>query len=307
MPRTLNTELAADAHSTVPPRLAERIFAIAFFPIVLIGALVSCGYLMSTGYPPIAALLICETPVIGLMILFARVFPNRDAWNRAHGDVLTDIGHFLTIVVSFGLYVPFLLAGSIWMSQTIGSDIWPSSWPLALQVVLALVLGEAVMYWVHRLQHQVPLLWRFHATHHSSQRLYWLNTYRFHVVDIVMNVAPGYGLLIVLGINDEAFALFGLATVIVGFSQHSNLVFNGRFLNWFFSSADLHRWHHSDVAEESNHNYGQTVIVWDVLFGTRFLPESDDALRIGMASPEHFPTNYLAQVLAPFRWKQLER
>ncbi len=307
MPRVLNAEVATDAQLARTPRTTARIFAAAFFPIALIGALLSCAYLMSVGYTPLAALLISEMPVIALIILFERVFPNRAVWNESQGDVLTDAGHTFTILILGGLSVPLIFVGGMWLSNAIGSDVWPSNWPLAAQFVLALVLAEAVLYWVHRLQHQVPLLWRFHSLHHSPCRLYWLNTYRFHIVDILMNAVPGYGLLIALGIGDEAFAMFGLATAIVGFFQHGNLEFNGRLTNWFFSTPDLHRWHHSNVAAESNHNYGQTVIVWDVLFGTRFLPESADALQIGMASPRNFPTKYLAQVLVPFRWKQLER
>ena len=29
-------------------------------------------------------------------------------------------------------------------------------------------------YWVHRAFHRVPLLWRFHAIHHSAEMMDWL-------------------------------------------------------------------------------------------------------------------------------------
>ena len=34
------------------------------------------------------------------------------------------------------------------------------------------------------MMHEVPWLWRFHATHHSAPRLYWLNAGRFHPLDL---------------------------------------------------------------------------------------------------------------------------
>ena len=76
----------------------------------------------------------------------------------------------------------------------------------------------------------------------------------------------------VLGCGVETLALFTLVTAVHGIFQHANLQLRLGSLNHFFSMAELHRWHHSKSMEEANHNYGQTVIVWDTLFGTRFLP-----------------------------------
>jgi sterol desaturase/sphingolipid hydroxylase (fatty acid hydroxylase superfamily) len=57
-----------------------------------------------------------------------------------------------------------------------------------------------------------------------------------------------------------------------GIFQHANVQLRLGPLNWFFSMAELHRWHHSRTVEEANHNYGQTISVWDWVFGTRYLP-----------------------------------
>ena len=60
MPRVLNAEVATDAQLALRPRTTARIFAAAFFPVALIGALLSCAYLMSVGYTPLAALIISD-------------------------------------------------------------------------------------------------------------------------------------------------------------------------------------------------------------------------------------------------------
>jgi sterol desaturase/sphingolipid hydroxylase (fatty acid hydroxylase superfamily) len=71
--------------------------------------------------------------------------------------------------------------------------------------------------------------------------------------------------------------------------------------------AELHRWHHSRLERESNTNYGQTLILFDVLFGTRFLPKDrvppDD---IGIANLDAFPMTWWAQMVSPLRWGRIK-
>src|SRR6185436_12969888 len=37
--------------------------------------------------------------------------------------------------------------------------------------LVAFVVTDLLAYWYHRLRHQVPLLWRLHQMHHSSERV----------------------------------------------------------------------------------------------------------------------------------------
>ena len=88
--------------------------------------------------------------------------------------------------------------------------------------------------------------------------------------------------------------------------QHSNLKLRLGPLNWIFSMAELHRWHHSPVVEEANHNYGGNLIIWDVVFGTRWLPpDRESPAKIGMDSLPHFPMGFVDQMVSPLRWKKV--
>ena len=62
----------------------------------------------------------------------------------------------------------------------------------------------------------------------------------------------------------------------------------------------MHRWHHSRDRTESEANYGNALIVWDVVFGTRRLPDRAPPLDVGLAG-KPYPSAYGAQILAPFR------
>jgi sterol desaturase/sphingolipid hydroxylase (fatty acid hydroxylase superfamily) len=58
--------------------------------------------------------------------------------------------------------------------------------------------------------------------------------------------------------------------------------------------------------EEANNNYGANVIVWDIVFGTRFLPnDREPPTDIGLADMPHFPQGFWAQLASPFRWKTI--
>ncbi len=93
--------------------------------------------------------------------------------------------------------------------------------------------------------HEIPWLWRFHAPHHSANRLYWFNALRFHPLDILL-VGPVKLLpLVALGADGDVLALVLIFSAVHGVYQHANLPCRLGPLNWIFSMAELHRWHHS--------------------------------------------------------------
>ena len=154
--------------------------------------------------------------------------------------------------------------------------------------------------------HEVPWLWRFHAPHHSSTRLYWLNAVRFHPVDVLL-IGPSKLIpLVLLGAGGDVMALVLIFAAVHGSCQHANIPCRIGPLNWIFSMAELHRWHHSPVLAEANHNYGGNLIFWDIVFGTRWMPKDrEPPVGIGIESLPDFPKRYSELMLAPFRWKRV--
>ena len=242
-----------------------------------------------------------------------RLRPFRPEWNRSHGDVGTDVAHVLVsgggaaqlarpVAAALGVAI----AGAL--SRHLGLDVWPRAWPLLAQLALALVIAELPQYWLHRWQHEHDWLWRFHSVHHSAPRLYWLNAARFHPVDLGLLYLVGYVPLIALGCPEETIMLFALFDAVFGMLQHGNIDVRLGWLNRVFSMAEPHRWHHSRVLDEANTNYGSNLIVWDLVFGTFFLPgDRQPPAAIGIADMPAFPQTWAAQMAAPFRWRAMPR
>jgi sterol desaturase/sphingolipid hydroxylase (fatty acid hydroxylase superfamily) len=290
----------------------ETVFAWTIFPLVFGGMIAGTIVQMHHGVAPetatVGPLLFTYVALLGL----ERVLPYHRSWRRSHGDVGVDLGHVVVSgLVTPALLRPFVVAASVavatLLAARLGTSLWPDRLDLVSQLVLALVVGELFMYWVHRLAHEWDWLWRFHAVHHSAPRLYFLNAARFHPVDLAISSFAPMAPLIVLGVGDEVLALFAVATAVHGMFQHANLPLRCGVLNWFFSMAELHRWHHSTRLEEANSNYGQNLIVWDVVFGTRLLPaDREPPEQIGLADLPGFPMDYLGQLLSPLRWRRIQ-
>ena len=63
-------------------------------------------------------------------------------------------------LLEIALRAVFLVV-AVKLVNVVGSDLWPASWPLALQVIFAMLVSQFGEYWIHRGMHEVPFLWRF--------------------------------------------------------------------------------------------------------------------------------------------------
>jgi sterol desaturase/sphingolipid hydroxylase (fatty acid hydroxylase superfamily) len=295
---------------------ADRLRPVAawtIFPVVMGGAVALMLALLAAGMAPPLAVIVTDLAAFAVVIAAERVFPHEPEWNRPRGDVAADAGHALVSgLAGMQLARPLLDAGGIvvaaWLSRTLGADLWPADWPLLAQLGLALLIGELGTYWFHRFQHEHELLWRFHTIHHGAERLYWLNAARFHPLDLVPLFACWYGPLVALGCPEAVLALVAMFDAVFGILQHCNVAVRLGPLNWIFSMAEPHRWHHSRRLEEANSNYGSNLIVWDVVFGTFYLPrDRRPPVAIGIEGMPGFPRGYLAQLALPFRWATVRR
>ena len=162
-----------------------------------------------------------------------------------------------------------------------------------------ILIADFFRYWLHRLCHEWLPLWRLHAVHHSPHKLYSMNVGRFHPLEksiqFIFDALP----FIILGITQDVLALYFLFYSVNGFFQHCNIKIYLGPLNYIISGPELHRWHHSMIIKESNKNFGNNLIVWDLLFGTWYLPKVGCVEKLGLIN-RNYPLGLIKQLKSPF-------
>ena len=282
------------------------------FPATFLIAMFSAAYCLKAGYS--GGLIITVISIVTAIILQVgeTINPHFKIWNITQNDVWTDAIHAaismaLIPKIITGLLTAILLVIALKLNTFLGYSLWPHNLPLFVQLILALLISQFGIYWSHRMMHEIPLLWRFHATHHSPKRLYWLNAARFHPLDTIINSTISLIPLLILGTGKDVMVLQTVWVAVHGMFQHCNIHLRLGFLNYIFSMAELHRWHHSMTLEEANTNYGSNIIFWDIVFGTMYYPKNKEASeKIGLSNIEHFPEDYIGQLSSPFNWKKLK-
>jgi sterol desaturase/sphingolipid hydroxylase (fatty acid hydroxylase superfamily) len=303
------TASATSKETGIVERALPRLIFPALVTLIIGGAIIA----LARGYAVSQTLLIFTVLGWASVMLLERVFPHCEYWKSSQHDVGTDCLHvlFSGIIIPRGVHALTLvgLVGvAAWLSATVGLDLWPHETPLVVQLALALLVGDLGLYWWHRFAHEKEILWRLHSVHHSPRRLYFLNAARFHPIDMAVAYTTHYAPLVILGANAEAIMLFTLFTSLHGLLQHANVELKLGWMNWIFSMTELHRWHHSLDVDKANSNYGSNLIVWDVLFGTRFLPDDKEHQPedVGIDHFSAFPQDYVGQLLAPVHWQQIK-
>ena len=179
------------------------------------------------------------------------------------------------------------------------AEYWPHHFLPIVQAFLMVLFADFFRYWFHRASHEWYSLWRLHAVHHSPHKLYWINVGRFHPIDKALQFLFDSLPFIIVGVSEEVLAIYFVFYAINGFFQHCNIDLKLGFLNYIISGPELHRWHHSFIIEEANKNYGNNLIIWDLLFGTWFLPTDREIEELGLKNRQ-YPLDFANQMRTPF-------
>ena len=123
----------------------------------------------------------------------------------------------------------------------------------------ALFISEFLIYWGHRFSHELPLLWRFHAVHHSSPNLDWLAGERRHPMDqIFMSFFVGIP-MVLSGFSLVDLLIVGAIQNVWDMTIHANLGWRLKFLDGIWVTSEFHHWHHSIDKEARDKLLGSTT------------------------------------------------
>ncbi len=156
--------------------------------------------------------------------------------------------------------------------------------PLVLNIILQVILTDLVMYWWHRVNHLIPVLWRFHRFHHTDQKMNSTTTLRFHPVEQVLSSMMKLALFPLLGFTTTGVLVYGFLFFPVILVHHSNIKVSEKidfFYRKAFISPLMHRIHHSRIKKETDSNYGSVFPVWDIIFSS-YIKKPSDEIHFGI-------------------------
>ncbi len=259
-----------------------------------------------------------HTPYIGLdwfildllgstliFIFIEKLFALRRQQPVFRAEWQTDFHHFIVnhMVVGFVLLATNLLVHKLfgWAAHD-GIRGWVQGLNFWVALLLIVLVADLVQYWTHRAYHEVPMLWRLHAVHHSVKSMDWLAGSRQHLLELLITRTLVLAPIYVLGFSKEVIDAY---IVVVGFQavfNHANVSVRLGPLRYLIVTPNFHHWHHSQDDEAIDKNYAAHFAFLDYLFGTAVKSERRWPDRYGVVG-DYVPDGFWKQLQFPFRWK----
>jgi sterol desaturase/sphingolipid hydroxylase (fatty acid hydroxylase superfamily) len=195
-----------------------------------------------------------------VLIVVERIRPVR-AFEEVPGWRLKCLA-FIPVVVGIAAAIPYLMAGLIEDVRLLPGD----RLGILGGTLVGIVVSEFVVYWVHRLHHRVPFLWRWiHQLHHSAERVDVYGAAYFHPFEIIEGTVVGVLMFnLVLGLAPEAAFLAAAWQAFNGVFQHGNIA-TPTWLGYLVQRPEAHAVHHERGVHDFNY---ANLPLWDILFGT---------------------------------------
>jgi len=224
-------------------------------------------------------LLLRLLPVLSALAVASIVeilLPLRRQSRRSNGRLATNVW-LLGMTLTLGLGLNFTLAlGAEYVRQSGSGLLQLAGLGAAWSFALTLLALDAATYLVHRLLHQVPLLWRVHLVHHIDPAVDATTAFRQHPIEGVLRFSFVATTAWMLGAPPAAIALYRLLGALNSVLEHANIRVPHRLdrvLVWLWVTPDMHKVHHSRERVETDSNYANLFSFFDRVFRT-FTPSS---------------------------------
>ena len=133
--------------------------------------------------------------------------------------------------------------------------------------IFAFFLYDFCYYWMHRLHHEVKVLWATHVVHHHGEE--------FNLSTALRQTSTGflwkwifYLPIFIVGIPPEVFVTVAGVNLVYQFWVHTEHIPKLGWYEYVFVSPSNHRIHHAQNKHYVDANYGGVFILWDRIFGT---------------------------------------
>lgn len=188
--------------------------------------------------------------------------------------------------------------------------LWESGWGVAgslglrgpFELIATCVAFDCFDYFWHRANHRWPLLWRFHAVHHSDTHVDATTALRFHAGELLLSALAKAVWLAAWGPSPWGFALCELEITAASQFHHANLdigPWERRLRPWIMTPR-VHASHHTVSLRTRDANFSTLLSVWDRLFGTAREPDARELASLGLPEGREDYLSARALLAAPF-------
>jgi sterol desaturase/sphingolipid hydroxylase (fatty acid hydroxylase superfamily) len=232
----------------------------------------------------LAVLLVWETAAP-----FFDYFRQRGRDRARHGGRNLTIGLLNNVLISLAFVALWALAAG-WSEARRFGLLHRPEWPGWAHALCAVLILDLWTYGWHRLNHQLPFLWRFHRMHHSDPHMDVTTGSRFHAGEIALSSILRLPILALAGIQLGELVLYETAMFAVVQFHHANIGLPERLdraLRLLLVTPAMHKVHHSRCRPETDSNYSAFLSAWDRLFGTLRIHPRPHAIRFGLEGLDH--------------------
>lgn len=242
--------------------------------------------------------------VIALFVLvvpFEKLF-RRHPYKLRRPGLRTDLTYALVspalnvVGIALGIAVA-LIVFPIWLPMLLLRP-WVTGQPGWLMAVETVLLLDLLIYVTHRLSHEIGFFWKFHSIHHSSERMDWISGIRQHPFDGVIIAIP-IAVLLAAGFSLDVVGAVAVVQFVIGIFAHANVRWRLRPFHKIVMTPEYHHWHHANYPESIHKNYSVGLPLWDLLFGTYYVPDDRRPERYGNNDP--IPPSVPGQLMYPLR------
>jgi len=244
--------------------------------------------------------------MFAFLLFLERLAPFAEPEQRKPFRVFLHLG--LSLMNSVVLYAlmawPIYLTLSFARSNEIGLApfLGLTGW---VEIALTVIAFDFWDYWMHRANHKVGFLWRFHKAHHTDMELDVTTASRFHIGELL--ISNCVKCLVILAWGPSFWGLVCFDVLMNGSSQfhHGNIKIplgTQDVLEKIIVSPRMHRCHHALHHSCTNTNFSTILSIWDrIARSYHWTGDLSELAPLGVPMPRGPSTMQLKPILlTPF-------
>jgi sterol desaturase/sphingolipid hydroxylase (fatty acid hydroxylase superfamily) len=245
-----------------------------------------------------------------IFVFIEKLIPHRKEQAVLRPNWQGDLNHFFVNHLLVGI---ILLITNLFVHNAFGWAVFAgvqnfiNQMPLWLQIFSIILIADLAQYVTHKFYHEIPVLWRFHAVHHSAKHMDWLAGSRQHILELIVTRSLVLTPIFLLGFSKQVIDIYVIIVGVQAVFNHANVRINFGWLQYIIVTPQFHHWHHSSDDAAIDRNYAAHFSFLDYLFGSAVKGQKEWPDAYGVVG-DYVPEGMYKQQKFPFKsvWRMLK-